>query len=326
MADRPGVLERLLSGDVTALARSITWAEAGDARFRRVLSGANERVGQAWRVGVTGPPGAGKSTLVNEIIGAHRAGDRTVGVVAVDPSSPFTGGALLGDRIRMDGRSSDAGVFIRSMASRGSRGGIARATVDAVDAMDVFGLEEVLVETVGVGQAEYDVVGAADTVLVVLCPGAGDGVQALKAGILEVADVLCVNKADLAGAERLVSDLEEAVELRAEGLRDGWVAPVVTCSAGKAEGVEQVMSALAAHKEWLEAGRLKEHRRVRRLAQVHRAVAEALDEELWEAAGWRESAGHLLENGKPHYDVVDELIGGLRDAQLETAKGSREER
>ena len=325
MTERTGVLERLLSGDVTALARAITWAEAGDARFQRVLSGANERVGRAWRVGVTGPPGAGKSTLVNELIGAHRAADRTVGVIAVDPSSPFTGGALLGDRIRMDGRSSDEGVFIRSMASRGSRGGIARATVDAVDAMDVFGLQELLVETVGVGQAEYDVVGAADTVLVVLCPGAGDGVQALKAGILEVADVLCVNKSDLAGAERLVSDLQEAVELRADGLRGGWVTPVVSCSAGKAEGVDEVMSALSAHQEWLEAGRLSEHRSVRRLAQVRRAVAEALDEELWEAAGWRERATHLLENGKPHYDVVAELIGELRDAALDKAEGSRKE-
>ena len=326
MSERPGVLERLLSGDVTALARAITWAEAGDARFQRVLSGANERVGKGWRVGVTGPPGAGKSTLVNEMIGAHRAADRTVGVIAVDPSSPFTGGALLGDRIRMDGRSSDGGVFIRSMASRGSRGGIARATVDAVDAMDVFGFQELLVETVGVGQAEYDVVGAADTVLVVLCPGAGDGVQALKAGILEVADVLCVNKADLPGAERLVSDLEEAVELRAVGLRDGWITPVISCSAGKAEGIGEVMNALASHREWLEEGRLREHRSVRRLAQVRRAVAEALDVELWEAAGWRDRASHLLENGKAHYDVVADLINGLRDAVREKTEGSTKER
>jgi len=325
MGDRTTVLERLLAGEVSALARAITWAESGDERFRDVLSGANERVGRGWRGGVTGPPGAGKSTLVNELINAHRASARTVGVIAVDPSSPFTGGALLGDRIRMDGRASGEGVFIRSMATRGSHGGIARATVDAVDAMDAFGLQELLIETVGVGQAEYDVVGAADTVLVVLCPGAGDGVQALKAGILEVADVLCVNKADLAGADRLVSDLEEAVELRADGMRGGWVAPVVSCSAGKSEGVAGVVSALASHREWLQEGRLEEHRKLRRLAQVRSAVADALDAELWEAGGWRDRASHLLENGQPHYDVVVGLIDELRAAAHGSAGGSTTE-
>ena len=142
MSAAQGVLDRLIAGDRTALARAITWAESADPRFREVLTGANERVGRGWRVGITGPPGAGKSTLTNELISAHRVAERSVGVLAVDPSSPFTGGALLGDRIRMDGRTSDEGVFIRSMATRGSHGGIARATVDAVDAMDAFGLED----------------------------------------------------------------------------------------------------------------------------------------------------------------------------------------
>ena len=325
MSESSEILERLVAGDRTALARVITWAESGDARFRDVLSGANEHVGRGWRVGVTGPPGAGKSTLTNELINAHRGADRTVGVVAVDPSSPFTGGALLGDRIRMDGSTSDEGVFIRSMATRGSHGGIARATVDAVDAMDAFGLDELLIETVGVGQAEYDVVGAADTVLVVLCPGAGDGVQALKSGILEVADVLCVNKVDLAGADRLVSDLEEAVELRADELRKGWITPVVSCSAGRSEGVEGVLAALTSHREWLEDGRLEEHRKARRLAQVRRAVTEAVDTELWETAGWRDRASNLLETGEAHYDVVAGLIGELRAAVREAAGGSTTE-
>jgi len=325
MRESSEILERLVAGDRAALARAITWAESGDARFRDVLSGVNEHVGRGWRVGVTGPPGAGKSTLTNELINAHRDADRTVGVVAVDPSSPFTGGALLGDRIRMDGRTSDEGVFIRSMATRGGHGGIARATVDAVDAMDAFGLNELLIETVGVGQAEYDVVGAADTVLVVLCPGAGDGVQALKSGILEVADVLCVNKADLTGADRLVSDLEEAVELRAHEPHEGWVTPVVSCSAGKSEGVDSVLAALASHREWLEDGRLEEHRKTRRLAQVRRAVIEAVDTELWETAGWRDRAHDLLETGEPHYDVVISLIDELRAAVREAAGGSTTE-
>jgi len=320
MSAAQGVLDRLVTGDRTALARAITWAESADPRFRVVLTGANERVGRGWRVGITGPPGAGKSTLTNELISAHRAAERSVGVLAVDPSSPFTGGALLGDRIRMDGRTSDEGVFIRSMASRGSHGGIARATVDAVDAMDAFGLEELLIETVGVGQAEYDVVGAADTVLVVLCPGAGDGVQALKSGILEVADVLCVNKADLSGAERLAADLEEAVSLRDDEPHGGWVTPVVSCSAGTSEGIEDVLAALGQHRAWLEDGRLEAHREARRLAQVHRALAEAVDRELWEAFGWRERAARLLADGAAHYDVVADLIEELR-AQTRTAAG-----
>jgi len=325
MSTPQGVLERLVAGDRTALARAITWAESGDSRFREVLTGADESVGRGWRVGVTGPPGAGKSTLTNELISAHREADRTVGVVAVDPSSPFTGGALLGDRIRMDGRTADEGVFIRSMATRGSHGGIARATVDAVDVMDAFGFDELLIETVGVGQAEYDVVCAADTVLVVLCPGAGDGVQALKSGILEVADVLCVNKADLKGADRLASDLEEAVALRSADPHDGWVTPVVSCSAGKSEGVEGVLAALATHRTWLEDGRLLEHRKTRRLAQVRRAVTEAVDLELWEEAGWRARATDLLESGEPHYDVVAGLIEELRALVRETTGGGTTE-
>lgn len=308
------------------MARAITWAECGDARFREILCGAHERVGRGWRLGITGPPGAGKSTLTNELVSAHRAAGRTAGVLAVDPSSPFTGGALLGDRIRMDDSTSDEGVFIRSMATRGSHGGIARATVDAVDAMDAFGFDELLIETVGVGQAEYDIVGAADTVLVVLCPGAGDGVQALKSGILEVADVLCVNKADLSGAERLAADLEEAVELRDAAPRGGWVTPVVSCSAGKSEGVEDVLAALATHRTWLEDGRLEAHREARRLAQVHRAVIDAVDRELWETVGWRDRAQHLLETGAPHYDVVagliEELRASVRGSQLGDGAGS----
>ena len=160
--------ERLLGGDRGAMARMISWAENGDARFPEALAAVYERVGRSWRIGVTGPPGAGKSTLVNELTRVWRTRERTVGILAVDPSSPISGGALLGDRIRMEERTLDSGVYIRSMATRGSHGGLARASVDACDVMDAFGFDEILVETVGVGQAEYDVVSATDTVLVVL--------------------------------------------------------------------------------------------------------------------------------------------------------------
>ena len=311
------LLERLLAGDKGALARLISWAENSDARYPGLMRALQPRLGQAWRIGVTGPPGAGKSTLVNELTRELRKRERRVGVLAVDPSSPFTGGALLGDRIRMEERTIDAGVYIRSMASRGSHGGIARAAVDACDCMDAAGYAEVVLETVGVGQAEYDVVTAADTVLVVLCPGAGDGVQAMKAGILEVADVLVVNKSDLPGAERLVLDLEEAVHIRANsGLArsgDEWSAPVVACSAGTARGLEDVLAAIESHRAWLRAGRLDAARAAKRLAHVRRVAHEQLDEELFVKRGWEARARQELAVGKAPWDIVEGLLRSLRE-------------
>ena len=309
------IADRLLRGDRSAVARLITWAENGDARFEAALARFYPRVGTALRVGVTGPPGSGKSTLVNELTIALRASGRTVAILAVDPSSPFTGGALLGDRIRMEERTADPGVFIRSMASRGSHGGLARAAVDAGDVMDAFGFEEVLLETVGVGQAEYDVVSAADTVLVVLCPGAGDGIQAMKAGLLEVADVLVVNKTDVPGAERLVLDLEESVQIR-RAAESAWIAPVVSCSAGRGQGIGDVLAAIERHRQHLRGGgRLEERRGRMRVEQVRRAVGEGLDEELWEARGTRARVEALLAAGATPYDIAGdllaELVGGL---------------
>lgn len=315
------IADRLLRGDRSAVARLISWAENEDPRFRGALARFYGAVGRGWRLGVTGPPGAGKSTLVNELCSLLRAADRTVGILAVDPSSPFTGGALLGDRIRMEERTSDPGVFIRSMASRGSRGGLARATVDACDVMDACGFDELLIETVGVGQAEFDVVAAADTVLVVLCPGAGDGIQAMKSGLLEVADVLVVNKSDIAGADRLASDLEEAVHIRLAG-RSEWVTPVVSCSAGRGQGVENVLAAIEAHRTYLGAGRLDAHRAAMRLAQVRRTVGEALDMALWERGGYAARVEGLLASGRTPYDVAEEVVAELA-AGLEQAQRAR---
>ena len=308
MEAKQNIVERLLGGDRRAVARLISWAEAGDPRFARALSKFYGRIGNGWRVGVTGPPGAGKSTLVNELTLAHRAKGRTVGILAVDPSSPFTGGALLGDRIRMEERTTDSGVFIRSMASRNSHGGLARAAIDACDVMDAYGFDEVMVETVGVGQAEYDVVSAADTVLVVLCPGAGDGVQAMKAGLLEVADVLVVNKVDVLGSDRLIMDLEESVELRNSRPDADWTTPVVACSAGKGEGIDLVMDAIERHRAHLAGDRLEARRSRMREGQVRRLVHEGLESELWHGHGYAERSAQALTAGAAPYDVAGEIL------------------
>jgi LAO/AO transport system kinase len=302
--------ERLLAGERSALARLITWAENGDPRFAPALAEVWGRVGRALRIGVTGPPGAGKSTLVNQLARLYREQGLTVGVLAVDPSSPFSGGALLGDRIRMEDRTLDPGVFIRSMASRSSHGGLARAAVDACDAMDAFGLQVLLIETVGVGQAEYDVMDAADTVLVVLHPGAGDGIQAMKAWLLEVADVLVVNKADQPGAERLQNDLEEAVHVRFLPRRD-WRPPVVACSAGKNELVDLVVDAVARHRAFLEQNDLEQVRRTKRIAQVRHTLMEGLIEVLWEGRGWRRRAERELAAERAPCSVAASLLSDI---------------
>jgi LAO/AO transport system kinase len=302
---------RLEAGERPALARLISWAENGDPRFAAALARVYPRVGRAWRVGVTGPPGAGKSTLVNALIEALRARGDTVGVLAIDPSSPYSGGALLGDRIRMEERTTDAGVYIRSMATRASHGGLARAAVDALDVMDAFGFDWLLVETVGVGQTEYEVAGAADTVLVVLCPGAGDGIQAMKAGLLEVADVLVVNKSDLPGADQLASDLEDSLQLRAlSRTRVPQRLPkVVSVSALRA--LPELVATIEAHRRELAAGDLAKQRADKRLHQVRRVVAERLEEALWGAGGHGARAAELLGRGRTPYEASEELLATI---------------
>ncbi len=316
MTDSSGITQRLLSGDRSALARLISWAENADPRFAAACEELWPHVGRAARLGVTGPPGSGKSTLVNALAGLYRSRGESVGILAVDPSSPFSGGALLGDRIRMQERTLDPGVFIRSMATRGGRGGLSRAAVDACDAMDAFGLAVILVETVGVGQAEYEVMDTADTVLVVLNPSSGDAVQAMKAGLLEVADVLVVNKADLPGADRLAGELEEAVHVRLLD-ESAWRAPVVTCSASRGHSVPLVLDAAEAHRAWLSQHDLAARRRGKRLEQVRHALRSRLDQALWEGRGARERAqAELLAQRAPHAvaaALLSDILGALPD-------------
>ena len=257
-------VRRLLSGDRRALARTISLIELAGPEAQKALAELYPHTGQAHVVGVTGAPGTGKSTLVNALAKSYRCRDVTVGIVAVDPSSPFSGGALLGDRIRMRDLAGDAGVFIRSMATRGSLGGLARATADVILVLDAAGFQRIVVETVGVGQAEVEIASAAHSVVVVASPGMGDEVQAIKAGVMEIADVFAVNKADREGADHAVMAIKMMQGLApsppsspsspsapSERTGDGWQPPVIKTVATRGTGVDEVLQAVEAHAAYL---------------------------------------------------------------------------
>jgi LAO/AO transport system kinase len=292
-------VEGVLAGRARDIGRAISAVErdGGAPEISRALFA---RTGRARVLGITGPPGAGKSTLALRLAQAFRRRGKTVGIVAVDPSSPFTGGAILGDRIRMAEIYTDPGVFIRSMATRGALGGLARATSDAVDVLDAAGFDVVLIETVGVGQDEVDIVKAAETIAVVLVPGLGDDIQAIKAGILEIGDVFIVNKADREGADRLAAELSMMLDLSPA---HGWRPPIIRTVAPSGEGVEGALAALQSHGEYLASGgeALERRRRrararleallderFRRYVREHAPEAEGLDEAALSVASGRD--------------------------------------
>lgn len=261
-----GLVDRLLAGDRRALSRCVTIVENGGPDARRALAALYPHTGRAHIVGVTGPPGAGKSTLVNELALELRRRGTRLAVLAVDPSSPFSGGAILGDRIRMQALTADPGVFVRSMASRGQLGGIARATGDVVKVLDAAGFGLVIVETVGAGQAEVEIASEAHTTLVVEVPGLGDDVQAIKAGILEIADIFVVNKADRQGAAETRRHLQTMMQLGGPP-RDGWNVPILMTVATTGQGISELADTLAAHWAHLRSSggfAVREHRRVER--------------------------------------------------------------
>jgi LAO/AO transport system kinase len=305
----------LIGGDPAALARAISLAEEGSARGERILADVYPSTGRASLIGITGPPGAGKSSLVNHLLAFHRARGSSLGVVAVDPSSAFSGGAVLGDRIRMQQHTLDDKIFIRSMATRGQFGGLSRATRDAVDLMDASGRDPILIETVGVGQDEVDIVRLADTVLVVLTPGQGDDVQAIKAGLLEIADLFVVNKADHPGADRLASDLEGLLSLGGER---SWTPPIVKTVATEGRGIEDLGRAIEEHARFLrQENRLRERRR----AAVSARFAEILRDRLMARLRSDTSAGtacdayaeRLLDRTIDPYSAAREVLAALDD-------------
>jgi LAO/AO transport system kinase len=303
---------RLLSGDRLALSRLISAVEAGRPDARQTLRCLFRRTGRAHVVGITGPPGSGKSTLTTRLAMAYRERGSTVGIVAVDPTSPFSGGAILGDRVRMMELHSDPGVFMRSMATRGVMGGLARSTLDVVLLLDAFGKDVIMIETVGVGQDEVEIARAADSTVVVGVPNLGDDIQAIKAGILEIADVLVVNKADLAGADRLVADLRTMLQLATPTSHADWTPPIVQTVATDGSGVSQLVDCLAEHRAYLEATDTWRARRAESARRQVRAVVEDRVQRRFDAvtagAEWQARFASIAEREQDPYSVADEVL------------------
>lgn len=313
--DKPTLTGRILAGDKLAIARGISVVEDARAESTDLLKEIFPHTGKALVVGITGAPGAGKSTLVDRLAAHYRATGERVGIIAVDPSSPFTGGAILGDRIRMQGMATDPGIFIRSMAARGNLGGLARATVDAVAILDAGGYNKIIVETVGVGQDEVDIVKTADVTVVVLVPGMGDDIQAIKAGIMEIGDIFVINKADREGVLRTERELESLLSISERP--DGWTPPIVKTVAINDNGLDSLAQAVRGYAEFVASNRertsdrragVAEHRIIQmlrdRLLKVVLAKRVGKDE-------LRQMAVSVADRSRDPYSVVDEIIARL---------------
>ncbi|QZA88292.1 methylmalonyl Co-A mutase-associated GTPase MeaB [Salinarchaeum sp. IM2453] len=337
MTETEALVPEILNGSHRALAEAITTIENRSSGYRKLVSNLHPHTGNADIIGITGSPGAGKSTLVDKMAEMYREQGQTVGVIAVDPSSPFSGGAVLGDRIRMNSTVGDMDVFFRSMSARGALGGLSTATTDAVKALDAFGKDKIIIETVGAGQNEIDVVKTADTVAVLVPPASGDDIQMLKAGILEIADIFVVNKADLDGADKTVKELQEMIHMQedapaaghhgVDAFNDGavamdtsendWKPPVVETVAKSGKGVDTFLSELDDRTQWLEdTGEGQAQERKRYAAEIQRLIREdvaaLVEDQIEKSGGIEQKVDAVMERQTDPYSVADDLLDAIK--------------
>jgi LAO/AO transport system kinase len=312
-------VERVRSGDVRALARAISAIEDNSAQASQLMKALFRHSGHATVIGLTGAPGAGKSTLVDQLAREYRKQEKTIGIVAVDPTSPYTGGAILGDRIRMQAHHADTGIYIRSMATRGFLGGLAPATADVATLLDAAGKDLVLVETVGVGQDEIDIVRLADVTVVMLVPGMGDDVQTIKAGIMEIADIFVINKSDREGADRVEREIRAMQTLAIRG--DDWMPPIVRTVASDGTGVPELAKTIASYRQYLEGKDLILRKKVsnwreRLVEMLRKALLDRMMHEQLDAAHLTEYAREIAEHRRDPYSLVEELVSNFGRAAV----------
>jgi LAO/AO transport system kinase len=310
------IVERLLNGDRRALARMVTLIETEAPQARDCLAELHQHAGQAHIIGVTGSPGAGKSSLVTRLVRELRNREHKVGVIAVDPTSPFTGGAILGDRIRMMELAGDPNIFIRSMASRGNLGGLAASTRDVVRAMDAAGYSPIIIETVGTGQAEVEVMRTAQTVLVVVAPGMGDDIQAIKAGILEIADIFVVSKADKPGADQTVAELSMLLSLDSHRRQAPWRIPVLKTSALKVQGIGELVDAIQKHQVYLQdSGSLAQRAQIQAKSEIQHLILQMVMKSLKDTVReeeWDTLVEDMVKRERDPYSIAAELAARVR--------------
>jgi LAO/AO transport system kinase len=310
-------LDRLRSGDIRALARGISMVENRSPGWSELLKALFPYSGRARVLGLTGPPGAGKSTLVDQLARFYRKQNQTVGIIAVDPTSPYTGGAILGDRIRMQDHFSDPGIYIRSMATRGSLGGLARTTADVSTVLDASGRDVIMIETVGVGQDEVDIVRLAEVTIVILVPGMGDDVQTIKAGIMEIADIFVINKSDRDGAEHVEREIRTLQSLAMRG--DGWTPPIVKTVASAGSGIEELALAVANYEEYLRKNNLKLNKSVEnwqeRLTEMLRDALLEKSRAYMAQGSMSSYAAEVAEHRRDPYSLVEEIAASVEKVQ-----------
>ncbi len=309
------LIERIFNNDKRAVSRAISIIETADSKATDLLKELHKKIGSAYRIGITGPPGAGKSTLTNQLTKFYRKQNLKIGIIAVDPTSPFTGGALLGDRIRMSEVGSEPGVFIRSMATRGSLGGLSKKTIDAADVLDAAGYNIIIFETVGVGQSELDVAKAADTTIVVLVPESGDSIQAMKAGLMEIADFFVLNKSDRPGADSAIMALKTILMLRDHDEKS-WLPNIIKSIASENSGTKEIADEIDRHHQFLDQnGLLKTKREANYKVRIKEIVEHLLKNELWKddrAGNLEASLAKVVEGETSPYQIAESLFNDFK--------------